>query len=195
MGRASNRKRKSDGGGNAQKPTTKPDEASSRTLKAWDDPAWKRKLSAALTVSRVDADIPTDKQSRNRKPWYIALTQEPDALSVVGGVDGLPEGKTLLLTEREIVALVEYLLEPQTAVWAEQPDTETPGTYRAYLFGEPGMVAIGEVEGDPEKMAVFNGEAHWTPGYFKREAETVERVTTPKVHTLPWPLEDMEQED
>ena len=38
-------------------------------LKAWNDPAWTRKLSAHLTVSRVDEDIPAAEQGRERKPW------------------------------------------------------------------------------------------------------------------------------
>jgi hypothetical protein len=152
-------------------------------LKAWDDREWQRTLTTSLTVSRVDEDIPTETQPRVRKPWFIALTQKPDLLAKVGGVDGLPAGTTLLLSEDDVVQLVRYLLEPQTVVWATNPSaTELDGLERVSL--QPGMVALlstGEV---------VNGEAHWTPEYFARQKPIdIRDGVSPRFHTLPWTQE------
>ncbi len=154
-------------------------------LKAWGDPAWQRKLSKTVTVSRVDEDIPTAKQRPDRKPWYIALTQKPDFLKEVGGVNGLPPGNTLLLSEYDVVELVRYLLEPQTALWGTNPTPTEPGEQEVRLFVEPGMVAVLADSGE-----VVNGEAHWSPAYFKKqEAYDVKKgLPTRKIHTLPWKL-------
>jgi hypothetical protein len=152
-----------------------------RRLKAWDDPTWKRKLSRTLTISRVDEDIPTAKQPAVRKPWSIALTQKPDELARAGGVDGLPEGQTLLLSEQDVLELVRYLFEPQTAVWSSNPSPTKPGEVEFVRYTQPGLIGI------TESGEILNGEAHWSPEYFRRLAPA-RRVSTRKVHTLPWKL-------
>src|SRR3954471_1026790 len=87
-------------------------------MKAWRDKDWNRKLSDTLTVARVDENIPTHEQGRRRKPWYVALTQQPE--TDVADIHGVPkDGRTLLLSEDDAVALVKYLLEPQVVVWSE----------------------------------------------------------------------------
>jgi hypothetical protein len=152
-----------------------------RRLKAWDDPTWQRRLSRTLTISRVDEDIPTAKQGAHRKPWSIALTQKPDELARAGGVDGLPEGKTLLLSEQDVLELVRYLFEPQTAAWSSNPSAK-PGDAVSYEpYTQPGLIGI------TESGEILNGEAHWSPEYFRRLAPT-RRVSTRKIHTLPWKL-------
>jgi hypothetical protein len=157
---------------------------SKHQLKAWNDPEWQRKLSKTLTVSRVDEDIPTETQPRVRKPWFIALTQKPELLAKVGGVDGVPAGHTLLLSEDDVVALVRYLLEPQTVVWATNPSaTELDGLERVSL--QPGMVALLSTTGE-----VVNGEAHWTPDFFTRQKPIdIRDGVSPRFHTLPWTQE------
>ena len=35
-----------------------------------------------------------------------------------------------------------YLVEPQLAVWSDNPSPTDPGTYKAMLFLQPGMVAF-----------------------------------------------------
>lgn len=149
-------------------------------LKAWDDPAWQRPLSKTLTVSRVDEDIPTDAQTRDRKPWSIALTRErrPEH----GDVQGLPAGRSLLLSEAEVMALVAYLFEPQTVLWSENPSPTETGEVGFLMFLQPGMVAISE------SGQLVNGEAHWTLEYFKRQEPLDGTPRTPKFHTLPWRL-------
>ena len=86
-------------------------------FKAWDDCDFQRKLSKTLTISRVDEELPVS--MTKRKPWYLALTQHPDRFAKVGGVDGVPPGKTLLMSEDEVVALVDYLLESETVELTE----------------------------------------------------------------------------
>jgi hypothetical protein len=155
-------------------------------LKAWGDPAWRRKLSTVI-VSRVDEDIPTEKQKPIRKPWFVALTQKPDLLTKVGGIVGLPAGNTVLLSERDVLALVQYLFEPQTVVWADKLSHTKPGKFGAVLFSQPGMLAIS-ADGH-----VWNGEAPWTPSYFERQdpinPKNPNARRTRKIHTLPWQLE------
>jgi hypothetical protein len=151
-------------------------------LKAWGDRAWRRKLSKTLTVSRVDENIPTDEQTRRRKPWYVALTRASTVVSPK--VAGLPAGNGVLLSENEVLALVAYLLEPQTVVWSENPSPTESGKYQVFLFMQPGMVAIS---GDGR---IWNGEAPWTPSYFEGQEPIDKSVrVSPKVHTLPWRLE------
>ena len=154
-------------------------------LKAWADRGWQTKLSETLTVSRVDEDIPTEKQTEERKPWFIALTQNPELLPAVGGVEGLPPGHTVLLSEDDVVALVQYLLEPQTAAWFENPSPIEPGSQDAIAFLEPGLVTL--IDGEP-----VNGEAQWTPEYFRCQTplaiEEGSTFPTRKLHTLPWKL-------
>ena len=149
-------------------------------LKAWGDPAWMRQVTKTLTASRVDADIPTERQKKDRKPWYIALTQKPNLLDEVGGVSGLPAGDTILLSEHDVLALVRYLLEPQTALWVSTPTVTEPDDVEVALFVQPGMVEVTNT-GD-----VVNGEANWSPEYFKQQ--TPVDVPTRKIHTLPWEL-------
>jgi hypothetical protein len=149
-------------------------------LKAWNDPNWQRPLSRTLTVSRVDEDIPTEDQTRQRKPWSVALTRAPGVVSPE--VQSLPAGTTLLLSAPEVLALVAYLLEPQTAVWCEVPTPTAPGRYAVRLYFQPGMVAMVE----DGSNAIADGEAHWTPDYFRRAEPT--DTLTPKGHTLPWPM-------
>jgi len=151
-------------------------------LKAWDDRDWSRKLTKTLSVARVDEDIPADKLKKNRKPWYLALTQNPDLLEEVGDVSGIPEvGTTILLSEYEVVELVKYLLESQTAVWTEtdDPDNIGVGDYSAFMFEQPGMVEI------TEEGRVVNGEAQWSPSYFERQEPSAD-APRKKFHTLPW---------
>jgi hypothetical protein len=153
-------------------------------LKAWNDAAWQRKLSKTLTVSRVDEDIPTDEQKPNRKPWYIALTQNPELLTRVGGVSGLPEGNTLLLSEDDVVELVRYLFEPQLAMWSENPSPTEPGKQQAYVFVQSGLLDVSESE------EIVNGERQWSPDYFTRQtpSDGADGIP-PKHHTLPWKLD------
>jgi hypothetical protein len=158
-------------------------------LKAWggrrESHPWQRKLSQTLTVSRVDENIPVEKQTRLRKPWFIALTQKPNLLTTAGGVLHLPAGDTLLLSEDDVVALVGYLLEPQTALWCENPSPTEPGEYEFSAYLQPGMVGLTE-SGD-----VCNGEAQWSPAYFSRQKayDLTDGLRTRKVHTLPWKLQ------
>ena len=139
-----------------------------------------RDLSRTLTVARVDHDIPTEEQGPDRKPWFIALVQKanfnPDL-----SVPGLPASRTILLSEEDVLRLVDYLLEPQTAVWAENPST---GGGHAQMFDEPGMVGLADSEDGV--TIVVNGEAHWTPEYFKQQKPVTERRR--RINTLPWPL-------
>jgi hypothetical protein len=156
-----------------------------RQLKAWSDPAWQRKLSKTLTVSRVDENIPGTALKRKRKPWFVALTQNPERLTEVGSIGGLPAGTTMLLSEQDVLALVHYLLEPQTAMWLDNPERTEPGRVQGYAFLQHGMLAFS-ASGQP-----VNGEADWTPTYFRRQRpiDISEGLRTRKVHTLPWTLE------
>jgi hypothetical protein len=84
-----------------------------RIFKAWEGTKnWTQKLGESVTVCRVDEDLAVSKQLR--KPWYVSLTQHPDRVKKVGGVRGVPKGTTLLLSEAEVMGLVEYLLESET---------------------------------------------------------------------------------
>jgi hypothetical protein len=129
-------------------------------LKAWDDPAWKRRLSKTLTVSRVDENIPTDEQKPIRKPWFLAITRTSKDSRTVRG---LPAGRSVLLSEDEVLGVLRYLFEPQLAVWAEKPTPTEPGTVLALMFLQPGMVAIAKTG------QLWIGEGQWTPKYFKRQ--------------------------
>lgn len=157
--------------------------ASKYPLKAWGDPLWQRRLSETLTVSRVDEDIPTDKQKPIRKPWFVALTRTGDSPPPVSGV---PDGDTVLLSEGEVLALVAYLFEPQTAAWVDNPSVSERGEHR--LFPQPGMVWMSD-SGEFVNGELLNGEAHWTPDYFRRRKAIKQGAVPRKVHTLPWRLE------
>ena len=153
-----------------------------KVFKAWSDPAWQRKLSKTLIVSRVDESIPGDKLKGKRKPWYIALTQEPEMLKEVGGVRHLPDGKTLVLSEDDIVALVRYLVEPQTVLWSDNPEPTETREVQVVAFAQPGMVATSE------SGEIVNGEAWWSVEYFKQQQphDIKKNGLTAKMHTLPW---------
>ena len=155
-----------------------------RPLKVWDDPAWRRRLGKTLTVARVDEEIPTERQGQRRKPWYIALTRTPGALLARRSVFGLPDGQTLLLSEAEVIALVRYLFEPQTAIWAHQPEAPEPGEYTAVAFLQPGMLAVTHAG------EIVNGEAEWSPAYFKKQPplRPSHGLPTRKLHGLPWDM-------
>lgn len=78
-------------------------------LKMWGDPTWSRRLTPRLTVGMVDEELPYGREG-GRKSWYLSLTQDPDLLETLGPVQGVPtKGKTLLLFEDDIVALVQYI--------------------------------------------------------------------------------------
>ena len=77
---------------------------------------------------------------------------------------------------------MHYLLEPQVAMWMDNPEPTEPGEYYRLLFKQPGMVGItaaGEL---------VSTEAQWSPKYFKRQTPLDQRKKLPtnKVHTLPW---------
>lgn len=159
----------------------KPDGNSARyPLKAWDDPDWTRALGPNLVVSRVDEDIPTDEQSSQRKPWCIALTQQPGVLDKLGGVRGLPAGNTVLLSERDVMALMQYLTDPQTAVWVD--NLSAAGDRQAKLFLQPGIIALTRTG------FILNTEEQWSPAFFDRLKPTTKaRGLKERLHTLPWP--------
>ena len=82
-------------------------------LKVWGDPDWTKRLTSHLSVAMVDEwlAVGTEDDGRRRKSWYIALTQDHDLAAELGPVHGLPtEGKTLLLFEDDVVALVQHLV-------------------------------------------------------------------------------------
>jgi len=84
-----------------------------RFLKMWTGESWSPRLTPRLRVGRVDEDLPLGKEDA-RKSWYLALTQDVDLLTTLGPVKGAPStryGKTLLLFEDDVVALVDYLLD------------------------------------------------------------------------------------
>jgi hypothetical protein len=89
----------------------------------------------------------------------------------------------MLLSEDDVVALVRYLFEPQTALLGADPEQPGPiedPQFAAFL--RPGMVAMTR-----DDNAIVNGEAHWSLKSFKRNlAHSKTHVTTAKVHTLPW---------
>jgi hypothetical protein len=58
----------------------------------------------------VDEDLPFGREG-GRKSWYLSLTQDEDLLKTLGPVKGIPKkGKTLLLFEDDVVALVQHLV-------------------------------------------------------------------------------------
>jgi hypothetical protein len=77
-------------------------------LKMWADDDFSRRITSRLHVGMVDEELPFGREG-GRKSWYIALTQQRDLLKKLGGVKGLPSGKTLLLFEDDVLALVDYL--------------------------------------------------------------------------------------
>lgn len=83
-------------------------------LKTW-SPAtardWTRRLNRNLSVGMVDEELPFGKEG-GRKSWYLALTQDTDLLKTLGPVQGVPKkGKTLLLFEDDLIALVQHLCD------------------------------------------------------------------------------------
>lgn len=79
-------------------------------LKMWADSDWSRRLTRTLRVGRVD----DDRGSSQNKLWYLSrLTQYPDRLKARRGPwpRGLTRrGKTLLLSQYEVLELVKYAL-------------------------------------------------------------------------------------
>jgi hypothetical protein len=70
-------------------------------------------VSPRLRVGMVGEELPFGEEG-GRKSWYLSLTQSPDLLKVLGPVRGVPRvGKTLLLFEDDVVALVQYLVDSQ----------------------------------------------------------------------------------
>jgi len=161
-----------------------------QALKAWGDEAWRRKLTKTLSVARVDDDVPGEELKGQRKPWFLALTQKTNLLEELGGVRGLPEGHTMLLSEDDVVALVRYLFEPQIAMWVDEPEISQPGDRKALVFEEQGMLGVSD---DDE---IVNGEANWSKEYFEQTvaphdqpgllADFQRRNGKLRVHTLPW---------
>lgn len=81
-----------------------------QVLKTWADGDWTKRLTKTLTVGMVDDD---QGAGEIYKPWYISLTQIPDALAKQK-VRGLPRtGKSILLTAADVVTLVKHLLESE----------------------------------------------------------------------------------
>ena len=76
------------------------------------------------------------------------MTQKPALLDVVGDVPGLPEGTSnAAAAEDDVIALVRYLTEPQTALFRGRPKfNQTRGKRTAYTFLEPGMVGIRDAD-------------------------------------------------
>lgn len=80
-----------------------------RHLKTWGQGEWTRRLTPRLKVGMVDEDLPVGTEG-GRKSWYLTLTQDADLLEKLGPVKGVPtKGKTLLLFEDDVVALVRHL--------------------------------------------------------------------------------------
>lgn len=58
----------------------------------------------------VDEELPFGREG-GRKSWYLTVTQDEDLLETLGPVHGAPkDGKTLLLFEDDVVALVQHLM-------------------------------------------------------------------------------------
>jgi hypothetical protein len=80
-------------------------------LKTWADKDATRRLTPRLRVGVVDEDLPFGKEG-GRKSWYLSVTQDPDLVETLGPVHGLPKrGKTLLLFEDDVVALVRHVID------------------------------------------------------------------------------------
>jgi hypothetical protein len=78
-------------------------------LKTWNSPDWTLRLTPRLSVGMVDEELPFGKEG-GRKSWYLTVTQDRDLLKELGPVKGAPKkGKTLLLFEDDVVALVRHL--------------------------------------------------------------------------------------
>jgi hypothetical protein len=83
-------------------------------LKTWADRELTRRINPRLRVGMVDEELPEIERGKKwtRKSWYITLTQHPDLLATLGPVKGAPTtGKTLLLFEDDVIALVQYLVD------------------------------------------------------------------------------------
>jgi len=78
----------------------------------WDSRGWTRRLTPRLSVGMVDEWIDTNEGSQARTSCYVAIIQDRDLLKRLGPVRGVPRaGKTLLLFEDDVVALVQYLVD------------------------------------------------------------------------------------
>src|SRR5688572_10685202 len=104
-------------------------------------------------------------------------TRRPDGF-------GLPDGNTILLTEYEVVALVNHLLEPQVAVWSENPSPTAPGNYQTLAFRQPGMVSI------TESGQAQNGEMLWAPEYFNSSPSSAFRMVLLRFRRTPRGADD-----
>src|SRR5690349_5932340 len=90
-------------------------------LKTWPDRDFTRRVSPRLHVGLVDEELPFGKEG-GRKSWYLSLTQDPDLLKALGPVKGAPrKGKTVLLFEDDVIALVQFLADAELIV----PDERT----------------------------------------------------------------------
>lgn len=105
-------------------------------------------------------------------------------MAEVGGVRHLPEGNTLLLSEDDVVSLVRYLFEPQTAAWSPYPTPEKVGHHDVYMFEQAGMLGVSD------RDEIVNGEAEWSPEYFTQQEPGAVPEPTSKIHTLPWKLDE-----
>lgn len=95
-------------------------------LKTWGDVDWTRRLTPRLSVGMVDEDLPPT--ISQRKSWYITLTQGRDLLKELGPVHGTPrKGKTLLLFEDDVIALVQHLADAGLVTIADDGITVTNG--------------------------------------------------------------------
>jgi|SRR5215510_11798405 len=84
-------------------------------LKMWGDDDWSRKITPRLHVGMVDEWLLESERGMkwNHKSWYLALTQRHDLLKKLGPVKSVPNGKTLLLFEDDVVAFVQYLFDSE----------------------------------------------------------------------------------
>jgi len=97
-------------------------------LKTWDDSDWTRRLSPRLSVGRVDEELPFGKEG-GRKSWYLTITQDSDLLKTLGPVKGVPQkGRTLLLFEDDVVALVQHLADSELVVMEAGQLTNGPAS-------------------------------------------------------------------
>jgi hypothetical protein len=91
-------------------------------LKTWSGRTskdWTRRLTPRLSVGMVDEGLPFGKEG-GRKSWYLSLTLDPDLLKTHGPVKGVPrEGKTVLLFEDDVIALVQHLIDSEMVLPGE----------------------------------------------------------------------------
>ncbi len=104
-------------------------------LKVWASSDWTRRLTPRLRVAMVDEELPPDKVG-GRKSWYLALTQDRDLLKALGPVHGVRKnGKTLLLFEDDVVALVQHLMDAGLVQSDDGRVVNGPAAEREELLG------------------------------------------------------------